>query len=97
MMLKKTSIYLDQQLDHRLARRAADEGVTKAEFIRRLLPGAGSRRARPNPHALDPRLAGGAADEGGRKPESIRRILTGAVSRPTRPKPQAIGFEDRRR
>ena len=34
-MLKKTSIYLDEDLDHRLARRAADEGITKAEFIRR--------------------------------------------------------------
>jgi hypothetical protein len=33
--VKKTSIYLDADLDERLARRAADEGLSKAEFIRR--------------------------------------------------------------
>lgn len=48
-MLKKTSIYLDEELDHRLARRAAEEGVTKAEFIRRTLSGAVQRPTRPKP------------------------------------------------
>jgi hypothetical protein len=51
-MLKKTSIYLDEELDHRLARRAADEGITKAEFIRRVLTGAVSRPTRPKPQAI---------------------------------------------
>ena len=51
-MLKKTSIYLDEELDHRLARRAADEGITKAEFIRRTLAGAVQRPKRPRPEAV---------------------------------------------
>jgi hypothetical protein len=48
--VKKTSIYLDPDLDDALARRAADEGLTKAEFIRRTLAGAVQkpRRARPS-------------------------------------------------
>lgn len=32
--MKKTSIYLAPDLDHALARRAAEKGVTKAELIR---------------------------------------------------------------
>jgi hypothetical protein len=48
-VLKKTSLYLDEDLDHRLARRAALEGITKAELIRRILAGAISRPARPKP------------------------------------------------
>ena len=51
-MLKKTSIYLDEDLDHRLARRAAEEGITKAEFIRRTLAGAVQRPKRPRPEAV---------------------------------------------
>ena len=51
-MLKKTSIYLDEELDHKLARRAADEGITKAEFIRRTLTGAVQRPKRPRPEAV---------------------------------------------
>lgn len=51
-MLKKTSIYLDEELDHRLARRAAEEGVTKAEFIRRSLAGIVQRPGRPKPEAV---------------------------------------------
>jgi predicted transcriptional regulator len=35
--VKKTSIYLDADLDARLARRADAEGITKAELIRRAL------------------------------------------------------------
>lgn len=33
--MKKTSIYLEPELDAALARRAAEEGLTKAELIRR--------------------------------------------------------------
>ena len=51
-MLKKTSIYLDEELDHRLARRAAEEGITKAEFIRRTLTGVVQRPKRARPEAV---------------------------------------------
>jgi hypothetical protein len=47
--VKKTSIYLDPDLDDALARRAADEGLTKAEFIRRTLAGAVQKPRRVMP------------------------------------------------
>jgi hypothetical protein len=50
--VKKTSLYLDPDLDVALARRAADEGLTKAEFIRRTLAGAVSRPPRVKPEAV---------------------------------------------
>jgi Ribbon-helix-helix protein, copG family len=50
--VKKTSLYLDPDLDEALARRAADEGLTKAEFIRRTLAGALSRPPRVKPQAV---------------------------------------------
>jgi hypothetical protein len=50
--VKKTSIYLDPDLDEALARRAADEGLTKAEFIRRTLAGAVQRPRRPKPKGV---------------------------------------------
>ena len=45
--LKKTSIYLDEELDQALAAKAAEEGVSKAEFIRRNLETAVVRSKRP--------------------------------------------------
>jgi Ribbon-helix-helix protein, copG family len=48
--VKKTSLYLEPDLDKALARRAADEGLTKAEFIRRTLAGALQKPRRPKPH-----------------------------------------------
>ncbi len=51
-MLKKTSIYLDEELDHSLARRAAEEGVTKAELIRRSLEGVVAKPKRPKPKGI---------------------------------------------
>ncbi|HEY6759700.1 MAG TPA: CopG family transcriptional regulator [Baekduia sp.] len=51
-MLKKTSIYLDEELDQGLARKAAEEGVTKAELIRRSLEGVVARPKRPKPKGL---------------------------------------------
>jgi hypothetical protein len=48
-VLKKTSIYLEQDLDERLARRAAEEGITKAELIRRTLAAAVQPPRRPKP------------------------------------------------
>ena len=45
--MKKTSLYLEEELDHALARRAAEEGLTKAEFIRRGLEQLVNRPKRP--------------------------------------------------
>jgi ribbon-helix-helix CopG family protein len=50
--VKKTSVYLEPELDEALARRAADEGLTKAEFIRRTLAGAVQRPPRRRPRAV---------------------------------------------
>lgn len=50
--MKKTSLYLDPEIDRALARRAAAEGVTKAEFVRRVLAEAVAERPRPRPRAL---------------------------------------------
>ena len=47
MGVKKTSLYLPAELDAALARRAADEGLSKAELIRRTLQGAVERPRRP--------------------------------------------------
>ena len=46
-MMKKTSLYIDPEVDRALARRAAAEGVTKAEFVRRVLAAAVVERPRP--------------------------------------------------
>lgn len=50
--MKKTSIYLDPELDAALARRADEEGLTKAELIRRTLAQAVQRPVRPRPRAI---------------------------------------------
>jgi hypothetical protein len=50
--VKKTSVYLEPELDEALARRAADEGLSKAEFIRRTLAGAVQRPRRARPTAV---------------------------------------------
>ena len=42
-------MYLEPELDEALARRAADEGLTKAEFIRRTLAGAVQKPRRVKP------------------------------------------------
>lgn len=47
--VKKTSIYLSDDLDARLAERAAEEGITKADLIRRVLTAAVERPRRPKP------------------------------------------------
>jgi hypothetical protein len=47
--MKKTSLYLDPALDSALARRAAAEGITKAELIRRTLAEAASPAERTKP------------------------------------------------
>jgi TATA-box binding protein (TBP) (component of TFIID and TFIIIB) len=47
--VKKTSIYLEDELDRALALRAAEEGITKAELIRRSLKGVVGRPSRQKP------------------------------------------------
>ncbi len=49
--MKKTSLYIDPEVDRALARRAAAEGVTKAELVRRVLAAAVAERPRPRPRA----------------------------------------------
>ena len=68
--VKKTSLYLDPDLDEALARRAADEGLTKAEFIRRTLAAAMQKPRRPKPQAI------GLVDDG----PDRRRAERGPVS-----------------
>jgi hypothetical protein len=60
-VLKKTSIYLDEELDQALARRAAEDGITKAELIRTTLAGAVTRPRRVRPEAVGV-IAGGPTD-----------------------------------
>jgi Ribbon-helix-helix protein, copG family len=50
--VKKTSIYLEDDLDQALALRAAEEGITKAELIRRSLRGVADRPRRVKPEAI---------------------------------------------
>ncbi|MDX6671105.1 MAG: hypothetical protein QOI91_1468 [Solirubrobacteraceae bacterium] len=52
--MKKTSIYIEADVDVALARRAAQEGTTKAELIRRALRDAagGALRVKPRAHAV---------------------------------------------
>ncbi len=50
--MKKTSIYLEPDLDRALARLAADQGISKAEAIRRALRGTVSGGRRPRIAAI---------------------------------------------
>lgn len=65
--MKKTSIYLEDDLDRVLAQRAADEGITKAEYIRRALRGVADRPVRVKPLAIGVVASGraGASAEAG--------------------------------
>jgi hypothetical protein len=49
--MKKTSIYIEPAVDIALSRRAAEEGTTKAELIRRALREAASGSLRVKPSA----------------------------------------------
>jgi len=49
--MKKTSIYIEPDVDVALARRAAAEGTTKAELIRRALRVAAGDSLRVKPRA----------------------------------------------
>ena len=65
--MRKTSIYLEDDVDIALSRRAAAEGTTKAELIRRALrdAAAGAIRVKPKARAVfdGPADLSGAADE----------------------------------
>jgi hypothetical protein len=50
-MLKKTSIYLEPDIDRALDRRAAAEGTTKAALIRLALAEAAAPARHPRPQA----------------------------------------------
>jgi hypothetical protein len=50
--VKKTSIYLEPDLDEALSRRAAEEGLTKAELIRRSLWALVHQPRRVRPRAI---------------------------------------------
>jgi predicted transcriptional regulator len=50
--VKKTSVYLEPELDRALARLAAQRGITKAELIRRTLADATKEGRRPRITAI---------------------------------------------
>jgi len=50
--VKKTSVYLDPELDRALARIAAAEGVSRAELIRAAIAERVARSARPRISAI---------------------------------------------
>lgn len=62
--MKKTSLYIDPDTDRALGRRAAAEGLTKAELVRRVLAAAVSERPRPLAQGVfeGPRDLGSEAD-----------------------------------
>jgi hypothetical protein len=49
--MKKTSIYIEPEIDVALSRRAAEQGTTKAELIRRALRDAAAGSVRVKPRA----------------------------------------------
>jgi hypothetical protein len=52
MAMKKTSLYIDDSIDHALAVRAAEQGITKAELIRSTLDAVVSAPRRVKPRAV---------------------------------------------
>ena len=51
-VMKKTSLYIDPEVDRALDRRATVEGITKAELVRRVLAAAVSERPRPRARGI---------------------------------------------
>jgi hypothetical protein len=70
MRVKKTSIYIESDVDVALSRRAAEEGTTKAELIRRALREAAGRSLRVKPQARG--VFAGPADLAERADEHLR-------------------------
>jgi predicted transcriptional regulator len=50
--VKKTSLYLEPDLDYRVARVASEQGLTKAEYIRRALRAAVGADGQPKITAI---------------------------------------------
>ncbi len=50
--MKKTTVYLEPELDRAVARLAAERGITKAEAIRQALANAVRETARPRISAI---------------------------------------------
>ncbi len=50
--VKKTSLYLDAELDQALASRAERDGVTKAQLVRDILAAAVKSQKQPRPQAI---------------------------------------------
>ena len=69
--MKKTSLYIDEEVDAGLARRAAAEGISKAEVIRRAL------REAANGDEVTPFTAIGVFEGPGDLAENADRYLEG--------------------
>jgi hypothetical protein len=67
--MRKTSIYIDDEIDRALRRRAAAEGTTKAALIRHALADAASPAVRVRPRAC------GVFDGPGDLSENVDRYL----------------------
>jgi hypothetical protein len=67
--MRKTSIYIDDEIDRALRRRAAAEGTTKAALIRHALADAASPATRARPRAC------GVFDGPGDLSENVDRYL----------------------
>lgn len=63
--MKKTSLYIDPEVDRALDRRAAAEGISKAEFVRRVLAASVAERPRPRARGVfeGPRDLGSNAEQ----------------------------------
>ncbi len=68
--MKKTSLYLEPDVDRALARMAAAEGLTKAELIRRALAETARGSGRPRLSAI------GTIDGPGDVADNVDRYLT---------------------
>jgi hypothetical protein len=51
--MKKTSLYIDPEVDRALTRRAAAEGVSKAELVRGVFEGARDLGAEVDRHLVE--------------------------------------------
>lgn len=73
--VKKTSIYIEPDVDIALARRAAAEGITKAELIRQALREAAGSSLRVKPRARG--VFSGPADLSARVDEHLTKSRFG--------------------
>ncbi len=62
--MRKTSLYTDPEIDGALDRRAAAEGISEAEFVRRVLAAAVSGLSQPRARGVfeGPRTLGSEAE-----------------------------------